>query len=99
MDDKKEIKPVTEVKGIKETKDSKETKATLKVNQKEEMELIIAYLIIDYAQVSIHTLQHSGTEITPKAIREEIKMFYNKFGNEDIKRLANTIVKEKKEKK
>lgn len=97
MDDKKEIKPVTEVKGIKEikeTKDSKETKATLKVNQKEEMELIIAY-----AQVSIHTLQHSGTEITPKAIREEIKMFYNKFGNKDIKRLANTIVKEKKEKK
>ena len=94
MDDKKEIKPFTEVKGIKETKDSKETKATLKVNQKKEMELIIAY-----AQVSIHTLQHSGTEITPKAIREEIKMFYNKFGNEDIKRLANTIVKEKKEKK
>lgn len=88
MDEKKEIKAVTEVKGIKETK------ATSKVNPKEEMELIIAY-----AQVSIHTLQHSGTEITPKAIREEIKMFYNKFGNEDIKRLANTIVKEKKEKK
>ena len=94
MDDKKQIKPVIKVKEIKETKDSKETKATLKVNQKEEMELIIAY-----AQVSIHTLQHSGTEITSKAIREEIKMFYNKFGNDDIKRLANTIVKEKKEKK
>ena len=94
MDDKKEMKSVTEVKEIKETKDSKQAKETLKVNQKEEMELIIAY-----AQVSIHTLQHSGTEITPKAIREEIKMFYNKFGNEDIKRLANTIVKEKKEKK
>lgn len=88
MDDKKEIKLVTEVKEIKKTKE------TSKVNSKEEMELIIAY-----AQVSIHTLQHSGTEITPKAIREEIKMFYNKFGNEDIKRLANTIVKEKKEKK
>ena len=88
MDDKKEIKPVTEVKEIKKTKE------TSKVNSKEEMELIIAY-----AQVSSHTLQHSGTEITPRAIREEIKMFYNKFGNEDIKRLANTIVKEKKEKK
>lgn len=88
MDDKKEIKLVTEVKEIKKTKE------TSKVNSKEEMELIIAY-----AQVSIHTLQHSGTEITPKAIREEIKMFYNKFGNEDIKRLANAIVKEKKEKK
>ena len=88
MDDKKEIKLVTEVKEIKKTKE------TSKVNSKEEMELIIAY-----AQVSIHTLQNSGTEITPKAIREEIKMFYNKFGNEDIKRLANAIVKEKKEKK
>ena len=94
MDDKKEIKPVTEVKEIKETKDSRQKKEISKVDSKEEMELIIAY-----AQVSIHTLQHSGTEITPKAIREEIKMFYNKFGNEDIKRLANTIVKEKKEKK
>ena len=94
MDDKKEIKPVTEVKEIKETKDSRQKKEISKIDSKEEMELIIAY-----AQVSIHTLQHSGTEITPKAIREEIKMFYNKFGNEDIKRLANTIVKEKKEKK
>ena len=94
MDDKKEIKPVTEVKEIKETKDSRQKKEISKIDSKEEMKLIIAY-----AQVSIHTLQHSGTEITPKAIREEIKMFYNKFGNEDIKRLANTIVKEKKEKK
>ena len=94
MDDKKEIKPVTEVKEIKETKDSRQKKEISKIDSKEEMELIIAY-----AQVSIHTLQHSGTEITPKAIREEIKMFYNKFGNEDIERLANTIVKEKKEKK
>lgn len=94
MDDKKEIKPVTEVKEIKETKDSRQKKEISKIDSKEEMELIIAY-----AQVSIHTLQHSGTEITPRAIREEIKMFYNKFGNEDIKRLANTIVKEKKEKK
>lgn len=88
MDDKKEIKLVTKVKEIKKTKE------TSKINSKEEMELIIAY-----AQASIHTLQHSGTEIIPRAIREEIKMFYNKFGNEDIKRLANTIVKEKKEKK
>lgn len=94
MEDKKEIKPVTEAKEIKVTKDSKATKETTRENSKREMELIIAY-----SQVAIHTLQHSATEITPKAIREEIKMFYNKFGNEDVKRLANTIVKEKKEKK
>lgn len=91
MDDKKEFKPITDV---KETKDSKQLKAETKVNSREEIEIIIAY-----AQVAIYTLQHSGTEINSKAIREEIKMFYNKFGNKDIKRLANTIVKEKKEKK
>lgn len=90
MDEKKEIKPVTEVKEIKETKEPKKVKET----SKEEMELIIAY-----AQVALYTLRHSSTEITPKAIREEIKMFYNKFGNDDVKKLANTFMKEKKEKK
>lgn len=94
MDEKKEIKQVTEVKEIKETKDLKQVKETSKENSKGEMELIIAY-----AQVALYTLQHSRTEITPKAIREEIKMFYNKFGNDDVKRLANTFMKEKKEKK
>lgn len=91
MDDKKEFKPVTDV---KETKDSKQTKEISKVKTAGEVELIIAY-----AQVAIYTLQHSGTEINPKSIREEIKMFYNKFSKEDVKRLANTIVKEKKEKR
>lgn len=84
MDEKKEIKQVTEVNETKE----------LKQKSKAEMEVIIAY-----SQLAIHTLQHSGTEITSKAIREEIKMFYNKFGNNDVKRLANIIMKEKKEKK
>lgn len=90
MNEKKEIKPVTEVKEIKETKELKPVKDT----SKEEMELIIAY-----AQVALYTLQHSRTEITPKAIKEEIKMFYNKFGNDNVKRLANTFMKEKKENK
>lgn len=94
MEDKKEIKPVTEVKEINKAKDLKQENQTEKANSKGEMELIIAY-----AQIAVHTLQHSNTEITPKEIREEIKMFYNKFGNDDVKRLANTIVKEKKEKK
>lgn len=56
-------------------------------------------LIIAYAQVALYTLQHSRTEITLKAIKEEIKMFYNKFGNDNVKRLANTFMKEKKENK
>ena len=38
-------------------------------------------------------------EITPKSIKSEIKMFYDKFGNKEVKRLANIIMKEKREKK
>lgn len=91
MDEKNENKLTNHEKGVKETKDLKATE--IKAKPKEELELIIAY-----TQVVIHTLQHSGTEITPKSIREEVKMFYTKFGNEDVKKLANTIMKEKKEK-
>ena len=42
---------------------------------------------------------NSNTEITAKSIKEEVKMFYEKFGNTEVKRLANIIMKEKKEKK
>ena len=52
--------------------------------------------ITAYAQLVFHTLQHSGTEITMKAIKNEVKMFYDKFGNIEVKRLANTIIKDKK---
>lgn len=89
MEDKKELKPITQAKEIKQNEEQKK-----QTNQKPEMEIIVAY-----AQVAIHTLQNSATEITSKAIREEIKMFYTKFGNEEIKKLANAIVKEKKERK
>lgn len=61
---------------------------------KTELELITAY-----AQMAFFTLQNSSTEITPRAIKSEIKMFYEKFGNKEVKRLANIIMKEKKEKK
>ena len=61
---------------------------------KTELELITAY-----AKMAFFTLQNSGTEITPRAIKSEIKMFYEKFGNKEVKRLANIIMKEKKEKK
>lgn len=88
MEEKKDIKQLTETKDIKETK---EVKAPRKNGEEE--------LIVAYAQLVFHTLQHSGTEITSKSIREEVKMFYSKFGNQEVKRLANIIMKEKKEKK
>ena len=56
-------------------------------------------IITAYAQMAFYTLQNSGTEITPKSIKAEVKMFYEKFGNKEVKRLANILVKEKKEKK
>lgn len=56
-------------------------------------------LITAYAQMAFFTLQKSNTEITPKSIKSEIKMFYDKFGNKEVKRLANIIMKEKREKK
>lgn len=61
---------------------------------KTELEIITAY-----AQMTFFTLRNSDTEITPKAIKAEIKMFYEKFGNKEVKRLANIIMKEKKENK
>lgn len=82
-----ENKDNNQVNGIKETKKVKVQK------QNTEEEIIIAY-----AQIVYHTLQNSGTEITPKSIKAEVKMFYEKFGNQEVKRLANMFMKEKKEK-
>lgn len=78
----------------KEVKEFKQETTKEKLKKDTEKELIISY-----AQLAFHTLKNSGTEITPKEIREEIKMFYDKFGNIDVKKMANSIVKEKKEKK
>ena len=91
MDIKSEIKNEKTTKEVKEFK-QEITKEKLKKDTEKE-------LIISYAQLAFHTLKNSGTEITPKAIREEIRMFYDKFGNTDVKKMANSIVKEKKEKK
>lgn len=51
---------------------------------------------IAYAQLAVHTLQHSATEVNTKELQKEIKMLYSKFGTTEVKRLANIIVKEKK---
>ena len=95
MEEKKEMNQVTEVKNSKEIKNiSKPKEEISKNNSKYEIELITAY-----ARLAFHTLKNSNTEITAKSIKEEVKMFYEKFGNTEVKRLANIIMKEKKEKK
>lgn len=33
--------------------------------------------LIDYAQLAFHTLKNSGTEITPKELKSEIKMLHD----------------------
>lgn len=53
-------------------------------------------LITAYVVMVIHTLNNSATQLTPKNIKSEVKMFYEKFGNKEVKRLASLIVKEKK---
>ena len=50
---------------------------------------------ISYMQLAIHTLQNSATEITPKTIKSEMEMLRKKFGTNEVKRLARTILKEK----
>lgn len=58
------------------------------INQKKEIETIIAY-----AQLVHYTLQHSKAEINPKSIRNEVIMFYKKFGNDEIIKLTKSLIK------
>lgn len=53
-------------------------------------------LITAYAQMVFCTLKNSATEITPKAIKSEVKMLYEKFENTEVKRLGKLMIKEKK---
>lgn len=59
-------------------------------------ELVDMQSAIAYAQLALHTLQNSGTEITPKELGREIKMLHKKFETKEVKRVVNIIVKEKK---
>lgn len=67
-----------------------------KNDEKSDKELL--ELATAYAQMAFHTLKHSRTEITPKSIKDEVKMFQDKFGNNGVIKLANLIMKEKKSK-
>lgn len=62
----------------------------------ENKEVLDVDTITAYVQLVHHTLKNSGTEINNKTIKSEVKMFYEKFGNREVKRLANLIIKEKK---
>lgn len=90
MIEKQETKQEVISKDVKEVKDTKEIKKE-KSNAFDDVELIVAY-----SQLAILTLQNSGSELTPKSIREEIKMFHKRFNTKEIKRLVNILVKEKK---
>lgn len=59
-------------------------------------ELIDIDTAIAYAQLAVHTLKNSATELTDKSLKNEIKMLYDKFGTKEVIRLANIIVKGKK---
>ena len=59
-------------------------------------ELINIETAISYAQLAVHTLKHSGNEITAKELQKEIRMLHSKFGTKEVKKMANVIVKEKK---
>lgn len=65
-----------------------------KINDKELIDIDTA---IAYAQVAVHTLQHSATEINDKSLRNEMKMLQREFGTKEVKRLATLYAKEKKQ--
>ncbi len=47
--------------------------------------------LISYAKLALHTLQNSGTEITPKNLESEMKMLHEKFGIKEVQKLASLI--------
>ena len=51
---------------------------------------------VAYAQDAVYTLKNSATDITSKSLKSEFKMLHDKFGTEEVIRLANILVKGKK---
>ena len=52
-----------------------------KVENKELMDIDTA---IAYAQLAVHTLKNSATELTDKSLKSEIKMLHDKFGTKEV---------------
>ena len=61
----------------------------------ENNELMDINTAIAYAQLAVHTLKNSATELTDKSLKSEIKMLHEKFGTKEVIRLTNIIVKGK----
>ena len=62
----------------------------------ENNELMDINTAIAYAQLAVHTLKNSATELTDKSLKSEIKMLHEKFGTKEVIRLTNIIIKKKK---
>lgn len=61
----------------------------------ENEKLIDIETAISYAQLAVYTLHNSNVEITPKQLRYEMKMLFEKFGTKEIKRLKNIFMRGK----
>ena len=61
----------------------------------EEKEELTIEDVINYAQLAVHILQNTKTEVTSKSIQKEIKMLNEKFGTKEVKRLVNLTIKKK----
>ena len=59
-------------------------------------ELINFETVIAYAQVAVHTLKNSATEINTKTLKSEMKMLLNKFGTDEVIKMANNLAKRNK---
>lgn len=64
--------------------------------ESKEEKLIDIYTAISYAQLSVHALQNSGNKITPKELEKEMLMWHKDFTIDEIKQMANIIVRRKK---
>ncbi len=53
-------------------------------------------VITSYVLMVIHTLKKGNVPLNKRNISSEVKMFYEKFGNDEVYRLANLIIKERK---
>lgn len=67
------------------------------VNPKK-LKVIDEQTAIKCAQASIYALKHSGTEITPKSIEEEMKMHFKRYDNKMISLLVKAYIQEEKKK-
>lgn len=52
--------------------------------------------ITAYVQLVIYTMKKSKIDFDSKSIKAEVKMYFEKFGNDEVKRISKLIIREKK---